>query len=413
LGLVGVALLLGCAQFTRPEIFPGYVAAFPVLGTMFVLLAGATAPGSMITRLLSTRPAQLLGGLSYSFYLWHWPALVIGRQLFPSGSGVVRGVALCAAFALAASTHRIVENPIRFNPYLVSRVGLSLKLAVLVAIFLTCALGGWRLALNRSAQFHKFDQALRDIPVIYGSGCVPERPDREPLVCAFGEKQEPKATALLFGDSHAAEWFPALSQIADDLHWRLDVIVKPGCTPLYIHQDISPLMEQVCDDWRRLAVAKIQQMHPDLVIVSSASLHPVAGGRMMTDAAVWEQGARDMFSALTASGAQVRFIRDTPHANYNVLECMAQAQWDGKTHCPAIQPAEALYPEIYAAEVQGASGVANVGFIDLSDQTCSAGECYAEVDGIVVYRDNDHLTATFNRSLAPVLAQRLSSTLKK
>jgi hypothetical protein len=412
-GFVGVAMLLVCAQFTRAENFPGYVAAFPVLGSMIVLLAGATAPQSLIPRILGAHPMQFLGGLSYSLYLWHWPALVIAQQLYPSGRLASQLAALAAAFPLATATHHWFENPIRFSSFLASRSTLTLRLAALSALVLTAALGGWRLALNHSAQFQKFDRALRDIPAIYGSGCVPERPDRQPRVCEFGEKNNPQATAVLYGDSHAAEWFPSLNQIAEDRRWKLDVIVKPGCTPLDIRQDISPMMERVCDDWRRVAVAKIQQIHPNLIFVSGASLHPVAGKRMMTDAAAWEKAARSMFFALATNGAQVTFIRDTPHADYNVLECLAQAEWDGHTHCPTIQPAEALYPQIYAAEVNGASGIDHVDFIDLSDQMCSASECFLEIGGVVVYRDDDHLTATFNQSLAPALLERLTGSLKQ
>lgn len=105
-------------------------------------------------------------------------------------------------------------------------------------------------------------------------------------------------------------------------------------------------------------------------------------------------------------------IRDTPHADYNVLECLAQAKWDGRTRCAPVTPAAALYPDIYAAEVRGAAGLDDVGFIDLSDAMCGAEQCYLEVSGMVVYRDEDHMTATYNRSLTGILFQRLNNSLR-
>ncbi len=203
------------------------------------------------------------------------------------------------------------------------------------------------------------------------------------------------------------EWFPALNDIAVAQHWKLVTIVKPGCTPLNLEEDISPPMERVCSRWRQLALVQVQRLKPDMVVISSASLHPVADGKMLSDPSLWQKAAHDTFIALATPTTQVRFIRDTPHAGYNVLECLAQAEWDGHTQCPAIIPAGALNPEIYATEVRASAGVANVGFIDLSDRMCNADQCFPEMDGTVVYRDFDHLTATFNRSMAPALLQQL------
>jgi peptidoglycan/LPS O-acetylase OafA/YrhL len=413
MGVTGILALLICAQFIRASVFPGYIAAFPVLGTAAVLLAGLGAPDSPIPRFLSTRPAQVLGGLSYSLYLWHWPALVISQQLFPSASVIVRLAAIAAALLLSVLTHRAVENPIRFSSYLVSRSGLTLKLAAFGALICACGLGGWRFVLNHSDQFRRFDRAAKDIPVLYSNGCAPEVADPNPRLCYFGATQNSSSTVVLFGDSHAAEWFPALEQIAHEQDWKLVTIVKPHCTALMIAEEVSPRMERVCVEWRRLAFSQIQQIHPNLILVSSASLHPVANGQPVTGVSIWEQAARGTFAALAETGAMVVFIRDTPHADYNILECMAQAEWDGRTHCAPVKPAVALYPDIYAAEVRGAAGLRNVGFIDLSDALCGAGQCYLQIRGMIVYRDMDHLTATYSRSLAGVLFQRLGDSLRR
>jgi peptidoglycan/LPS O-acetylase OafA/YrhL len=413
MGAIGIFALLACAQLIRESEFPGYVALIPVLGTVAVLLAGSGAPDSLIPRILSTRPAQALGGLSYSLYLWHWPALVIGQQLFPSGAAIVRLASIGVAILLAVLTHRTVEYPLRFNPRLVSKSSLTLKLALLSAILCTCGLAGWRLILLHSNQFHKFDRAAKDLPGLYIVGCGPERPDPKPRLCYFGATHNPRSTVVLLGDSHAAQWFPALQQISEAQNWKLVTIVKPGCSALMTKEDASPQFADVCAEWRRLAIDNIQQLHPDLVVVASTSMHAAPNRRLLTDLAVWQQAAHDTFSVLAQTGAAVRFIRDTPHAKYNALECLAQAEWDGRTQCAPVRPAEALFPDIYAAEVRGAAGLENVSFIDLSDALCGADQCPLEIDGMVVYRDYDHLTATFDRSLAELLFRRLDDSLRR
>ncbi len=125
LGALGLMALCACAQWTSPVIFPGYVAVFTVMGTGSVLLAGAAAPGSLVPRLLGTRPAVILGGLSYSLYLWHWPALVIAQQWFPAGRLRIKIAAIAVAVLLAVLVHYAVENPIRFHPSLSSLNGVD------------------------------------------------------------------------------------------------------------------------------------------------------------------------------------------------------------------------------------------------------------------------------------------------
>jgi peptidoglycan/LPS O-acetylase OafA/YrhL len=407
LGGIGFIALTAGAELIHASMFPGYVAAIPVVGTLLLLSAGVGAPESPAPRLLRTRPAQVIGRLSYSLYLWHWPVLVIGEQLIPNHSVPIRLGWMAVAGIMAAVTYGAIESPIRLQPSLIARSGLTLGLAALGAILCVGAIGAWRAILHRSEQFRKYNRVVQDIPGVYRKGCDPDRADPHPAMCFFGEISQPRSTVVLFGDSHAAQWFPALQEIADVQHWRLATIIKPGCTPLSIREDVTPRMERVCAEWRRAAIEDIEELHPELVILAASSRHVGADGNMIEDTRVWEQGARDTFAALARQGAKVRFIRDTPHADYDVPGCLAQAEWDGHTQCPAPVSAAVLSPDIYTAEARAAQAFGNVKVLDLSDRMCGPDHCYLEAVGQVIYRDGDHLTASYSRSLAPVLFQRL------
>ncbi len=410
LGGIGLTTLIVCAQLIHDSMYPGYIAAIPVLGTLLLLSAGVGAPESPIPQLLRTIPAQAMGRLSYSLYLWHWPVLVIGQQLIPNHSIPIRLALIAIAGLMAAVTYGAIERPIRFQPFLIARSGLTLGIAALGAIFCVGAFGVWRAILFQSEQFRKYERVVQDIPGVYRKGCDPDRPDPHPALCFFGDISQPRSTVVLFGDSHAAQWFPALEEIADEHHWRLATIIKPGCTPLNIREEITPRMERVCQDWRRAAFEDIEKLGPELVIVTSASRHPGAGGVMMEDTRVWEQGTRDTFAALARQGTTVRFIRDTPYTDYDVPGCLAQAEWDGHTQCPAPVSAAVLSPDIYAAEARAAKNFSNVKVLDLSDRMCGPDRCFLVAGGQIIYRDADHLTASFSRSLANVLFQRLSDS---
>jgi hypothetical protein len=53
----------------------------------------------------------------------------------------------------------------------------------------------------------------------------------------------------------------------------------------------------------------------------------------------------------------------------------------------------------------------NVRVIDLDDAICPTDKCAAVIGGVIVYRDSNHLTATYVQSLAPRLNAALSEAL--
>ena len=411
LGIVSlITLLLSAAFITGSRTFPGYIAAIPVLGTLGALQAGAGAPNSLVVRLLKLPPFQYFGGISYSLYLWHWPVLMIAQEMFRDFSPAIRIACVALAVLLAAVTHIVVENPIRFNPFLVPRSALSLGIA---ALFMALTLGGfagWRVALNHSAQFRKFSKVFHDVPSFYAKGCRADLTDTRPLLCSFGEMANPHATVVLFGDSHAAQWFPALKNIADTQHWRLVTVIKASCSPINIKADnpANPRAAWTCDEWRRLAIAEIQKMQPQMVIVSSSSAYMQRGSSALITSSEWEQGSRDTFLAIARPGTSVRFIRDTPHADYDIPGCLAQSAWNGHTTCAPLVRSRALSSDVYQAQVRAAANIANVKCIDLSDRICGGETCEMEEGDVVVYRDSNHLAATYVAGLSSVLQEQLN-----
>jgi peptidoglycan/LPS O-acetylase OafA/YrhL len=408
LGAAGLTASVLCGILMADSArYPGYAAAAPVLATLAALQAGAGAPHSLTARVLKSRPLQYFGRISYSTYLWHWPILMMVPEMVSNDSATIRTACIVLSVALAAVTHVCVENPVRLNSFLGQRSRLSLAL---VGLSMTLCIGGlamWWTALNHSAQFRKFHEARNDVPSFYRTGCTADLSGGTPNLCSFGETAHPDSTVVLYGDSHAAQWFPAMKAIAEARHWKLVTIIKPSCSPVNIETLNNARAIQVCERWRKLTIAAIQEMHPDTVVMSSSSRYPQRDSPRLIDVSDWEKGSRDTFLAITGHGITLRFIRDTPHADYDVPACLAQLAWNGHAICPTITRATALNSGIYQAVIRAAADIPNVKLIDMSDTICGSDSCATEQGDLIKYRDSDHLTSRYAQSLADPLRTQL------
>lgn len=141
----GLALIVVAAlTFDEATTFPGYAAALPVAATVLVLAGRGDS-------VLGRRPMLWLGRLSYPFYLWHWPVLIIAAQAhggpLPAGA---RAALVLGSLGLAAITYFVVENPIRRGARLKQSHLLTLSLAVWL-IVAPLAVARWMTATSPAA----------------------------------------------------------------------------------------------------------------------------------------------------------------------------------------------------------------------------------------------------------------------
>jgi hypothetical protein len=104
-------------------------------------------------------------------------------------------------------------------------------------------------------------------------------------------------------------------------------------------------------------------------------------------------------------------IRGTPRTWFDVPGCLSRRA----AALPFAQPctyerARSLAPAAVAAQAAAARGLP-IRFVDMNDQICATSECPVVRNGVVVFTDDNHLTASFSRSVAPVLGERLAAAL--
>jgi peptidoglycan/LPS O-acetylase OafA/YrhL len=71
------------------------------------MLPGTATATTRLARFLSWRPLVFMGRLSYSFYLWHWPTLVLTRYYMGADE---RSVSVNVAAPLVALSLAVVTG---------------------------------------------------------------------------------------------------------------------------------------------------------------------------------------------------------------------------------------------------------------------------------------------------------------
>lgn len=415
LGWSGLALiLLSGFWFDANVAYPGWRSLLPSAGAAAILIAGAHRSDGGVSRLLSLRPMQAIGRVSYAWYLWHWPVLLLGASLTTHDSGLYRAGLVALSLLLAIVSYAWVESPIRHRSRWVARPGIAIWTALALMIGANVACISWFNAASRwqnSPQQRLYRQAHVDAPIIYSMDCDDWYHSDRVRICAFGSA-DATHTAVLMGDSVGAQWFPAFAEIFTRPGWRLLVLTKSSCPMVdepYFYARIGRDYAE-CTRWRRAALSQIVSIKPEIVVLGSVQTDDFSKQQ-------WVEGTARVLQVLSPASGHVYIMRGTPHLPFDGPNCLSAQNWlpwlharQGRCEAPL---ASAHDDEIYQWLQQAAAGYANTSTLDLNPLICPQGECRAEQHGMVVFRDSQHLTASFVHSLAPALQARLVSVSKR
>ncbi len=422
IGWLSIMTVLASAHFIAvagDTDFPGWIALFPVLGTAVGLVAGTELPNRGIGVMLHAAWLQVLGKLSYSWYLWHWPFLVLSEALFPNIS--LTGKLLVAGSSLAAAglSYHLVEHPVRYHPVLLKRPAWSVGLAGVVTL---CVLGTAVLSMRfaselaKAPKMEKITASIRDIGRLPRERCFTSIQESDVKICYFGHLSS-EVNIVLFGDSHAFNWFNPLERMVQSQGWKLTTVMKSSCHSF----DIRPRSQKAaildsCMRWRAEALRQIVAMRPTMVFLGN--LTSSLGQRDRVNPWVehsldeLRDGTRRTVEAL--SGGRVIIMRDIPFFSYDVPTCLARSarhSWYPNSSCESDRTS-VLNPAVFAAEQAGVQGLSNVYFIDLTDRLCQRETCKPIQGDSIIYRDHHHLTGEFADSLMPLLTEEFRAILR-
>jgi peptidoglycan/LPS O-acetylase OafA/YrhL len=243
------------------------------------------------------------------------------------------------------------------------------------------------------------DDVRSNQPEVYTNGCHLVVEELEPRTCVYGD-QSSATHVLLFGDSHAAQWFPAMKALAETKGWKLDVMTKSGCPTAAISQN-NQLRDGRCDTWRANVVAWVQNNTPDLVVMTARAYGSTRGD-------VWTKGLTDTVGKMYGSAGRVLVLGDSPDMNDDVPKCLAE-HLDDATACVTPRN-DAVNTDVLEAERSVASQYQAM-FEPTTDWVCTLDGCPVIVGNVLMYRDDNHLTTNAVLLLQPYLDAVLSEAL--
>ncbi|RSL35381.1 acyltransferase [Salibacterium salarium] len=427
IGWIGLAVIAFTGMVLPvSSLFPGYVALLPTTGVIFVILAAENGSRFGVENLLGSKPFLYFGGISYAFYLWHWPLLIFYYSYWDTDTvSIPGGVGIIAtAFVLSVLSSKILESPVR-----TISVKSKIKLPAILVTFMLPALlvtYFWGDYVNQSQEtlYKDYDvenypgalsvsdnieaspdkeplptavQAEDDLPEFYGDNCYTGLEGSEVTSCSYGVTDNPDYTVALVGGSHSGHWFPALKELSEDLNLQIDVYNKDGCR--FSDEDFDGALSESCMVWNEKVVDTLKSDPPDLVF-SPANVN---------DGATIPEGYIHQWEKLEGI-TKALAVRDTPRMAEDIPLCLEENSPD---EC-AI-PTEDAMSENPPWENTDAEDIPNnVTFADLTtDYFCNDETCEPVIGNVVVYRDYNHISTLYSKTLAPALKEHLVSALKK
>lgn len=432
-GAIGV----GAMALTAETPFPGTAALLPVLGTVAVIAAGRTAGLGSLSWLVDRAPVQWLGNVSYSLYLWHFPAIVWFLAYAGDAPTKLESLGLLALMlVLAGASYTFVEQPLRSTAWLKDHDWRSLGLAG-TAMALACALTlvptTATTAIERdwdtlAAQIDvstepngiygahagvdgKIDifadgttairpnpiNAVDDMEIALRTPCESDLSTETSKVCEYGDPSSDVVVAMV-GDSHTRMLTTPIVNLAEERGWRVLGFFHNSCPFSYEERAFNA---DECEALNTETMEQLRSVEPDAVITS----YLARNGFRETETGMPNgiKGFSDLWNDLHDLGASVYVVKDVPEAKKDSQACVSE-NYENPERCSISRWKAMVRRDLVD---QAAEYAPHATVIDYTERYCGPRKCHQVVGNVLVYRDRGHITDTFALTLQPYLAEAI------
>lgn len=304
---IALVVILFCAWlYSKDLAFPGFWGVIPVVAVLVVIAQPDSS--SLLHRFLASRPLVYVGLISYPLYLWHWPLLSYLGYLYADAEiPAYRLLALAAAFVLAILTYEWIERPIK-------RLKLTTQTIVSMALFLCMVLLGYigYNTYSRNGLAFREAHSIRELTSNQAQktpDCLLHFSGFDLTFCRVSGAFQ-NASVVLYGDSHAHQYFSALAaaysrvgQGVLNIGWAGQPPVIENNTARPHQVKVDPLIDQL--------LAKVKFHTVVLSMAQSETLSPTV-----------EAGLIQVIHKFKQAGKQVIYIQDNPQLPFHPIDCV-------------------------------------------------------------------------------------------
>lgn len=330
--IVLASLFYGC----KPIIFPGLSALLPCGGAALIIWAGEGGRKTLVGGFLSSKPLVKVGLISYSLYLWHWPIFALAKIYLNRDISIPEGALLVlVSFAAAWLSWRFVEQ--RFKQRGPSTLALEIRsvTAGVLSLLLLAGIGWFLVAKDGLPGRAGPDviEAQNEAPEIWRGtkNCLTDASsmaDPDEARCRFGDTAPERPLVVLWGDSHANHYAPALDAIGARDSFTVLQLSKQSCSPLLAGEGLDSLGSKgviACNRFRKTMLARIVGDRTVEAVVLSG-MWRISQGDILRQQASLQQ----VVDRIIASGKEVVLIGPPPRFPNGGGRCLIIERFYGR-----------------------------------------------------------------------------------
>ncbi len=444
----GIGSIMVSALLLNGEMaYPGFWAIIPTLGA--VLALASDLEDGPLAKMMAWKPIQFIGDVSYSIYLWHWPLIILLPFVIGELTTLSKITIIILSLTLAALSQKYIEKPfINFGRQEGARnyraiSGMAVACGVLLFSSITVSAQADEAIRVEVKQQNQVVSA--GIPCLGAASRAPDgvkcfNPDLAttlipstslaykdnptlllPVSCQGTKAADfiPKPCKLtnsasdtkiaLIGDSHSAQYMAAMMNLSKKNDWQVISYSKGGCPLSYAEREHDAVLKPACKKWVANAVKQLKSGGFDLIITSQVSGTNWASGKL-SQKIYSETGLARLWKELNRSQIPVLALRDNPRPIKAVVKCIEANKFDNLIACSTPRAKGLLFdPQVGAVKIVKSPMTR---LVDYSNVFCDATKCEPVIGGVIVNRDENHITNSFVITLAPYLEKEIKTLLK-